>query len=61
MSDEAREDIEKMIMAVGAICEMAGLMRSELMKQGFDGVEAFTICKEYVMRTLAPGSFSQEE
>jgi len=61
MSDETRKDIEQMIMAVGAICEMAGLMRSELMKQGFDGVEAFKICKEYVMRTIAPGSFSQEE
>lgn len=61
MSEEAKQQIEELINAVGAMCEMAGLMREELLRKGFTRKEVFLVCKEFIMRTLASSSFMKNE
>lgn len=52
MSDESREQIEQMINAVGALCELAGLLRKELIKQGFTKAESFKIVEQFMIGHL---------
>lgn len=46
------EEVESMITAIGALCEIAGFMKKQLMEQGFTKHEAFRICKEFIMNQI---------
>ena len=43
------EEIEKVINSLGAICEIAGFMREQLMNNGFTREEACSMTLEYII------------
>lgn len=45
-------ELDDMINAIGAVCEIAGFMLERLLDNGFSREEAFTVCMEYVLGTL---------
>ena len=51
MSDELKEALS----AIGAIAEIAGFIREQLVKNGFTVEEAYTIAHDYVLGHLGVG------
>ena len=44
MNEEIQKQVEELVTAVGAMCEFLGLMRKNLMEQGFTREEAVAMC-----------------
>lgn len=49
------------VIAVGALAEMCGLMRVELMKNGFTRQEAVAMTTEYLKTVTAPDKKKEEK
>ena len=43
-----KNDIEKMITALGAMAELLGVFKKELMNNGFDDGESLALCIEWM-------------
>lgn len=46
------EDLKKLVESVGAICEMAGMLRDELIRCKFTREEAVNIVANYMLNLL---------
>lgn len=46
------EEIKNMIAAIGSVCEIASIMRDNLIKNGFTRQEAVSIVSNYVVNLL---------
>ena len=56
---EGNNSLKDLIMAAGALCEMAGLLRDNLIRNGFTRDEAVNIAGSYVV-AVATGNISVE-
>lgn len=56
---EGNNSLKDLIMATGALCEMAGLLRDNLIRNGFTREEAVNIAGSYVV-AVATGNISVE-
>lgn len=55
------DNIEQAITALGAICELAGFMFKQLIKNGFEREEAYNIAAEYILRSLLGNKDNEQE
>lgn len=53
--------MEELINSVGALCEMAKLLRDNLISNGFSYDESFGIVKEFLLSILTQHKRSTEE
>ena len=56
-----KQMIEEMTNALGAVSELAGFLRDQLMNNGFKRGEAVFICSQFVENMLNPNNSSREE
>ena len=59
--ENKKQMIEEMTNALGAVSELAGFLRDQLMNNGFKRGEAVFICSQFVKNMLNPNSSSREE
>ena len=59
--NDKKQMIEEMTNALGAVSEMAGFLRDQLMNNGFKRGEAVIICSNFVNNMLNPNSSRREE
>ena len=56
-----KQMIEETTNALGAVSELAGFLRDQLMNNGFKRGEAVFICSQFVENMLNPNNSSREE
>lgn len=54
--DEKNNPLNELVTGLGAVCEMAGLMRENLIKRGFTREEACDIVKEFIVQAFKSAS-----
>ena len=54
MSEEAKNQIESLLTAIGAMGELLGAQRDAFMANGFTREEAMSLCNTTLMILLAP-------
>lgn len=52
---------EDLINALGALCEVAGFLYTNLIKNGFPEERAYELAGEYIMQTLFAASQKEED
>ena len=57
----SEKDIQGFVKGLGGICEIAGLMRDELIRCGFSRDEAIYIVSKYIVHLLTPNFNTKEE
>ena len=61
MEEEIRKKVNELVTGVGAMCEFLGLMRKNLMEQGFTREEAVAMCSMALTAMLAGGRKDDKE
>ena len=59
--EEIQRQIEQLVTGVGAMCEFLGLMRKNLMEQGFTREEAVAMCSITLTAMLTGGKKDDRE
>ena len=59
--ENKKQMIEETTNALGAVSELAGFLRDQLMNNGFKRGEAVFICSQFVENMLNPNNSSREE
>ena len=59
--ENKKQMIEEMTNVLGAVSELAGFLRDQLMNNGFKRGETVFICSQFVKNMLNPNSSSREE
>jgi len=61
MDKDIQRQIDEMVTAVGAMCEFLGLMRKNLMEQGFTREEAVAMCTMAMASMVSGGKKNDQE
>lgn len=61
MNEEARQKLEAITTALGAMCEMVGFLREQLMNNGFTRDEAVNMCCEVLVEMVLPNANREED
>ena len=61
MSEETKAEIKNLLDTIGAIVEIADFLKNQLIEKGFTREEAFSICKEFIIRQMTSGSTKSED
>lgn len=60
MNEDPKAMVQKMIDSIGALSEMAGILRDSLMQNGFTREESVGIACEFVISTIIHGGNNDE-
>lgn len=56
MTDETKKEIRAIMDGLGAICEIAGFLRKQLMANGFTRKESVAMCAEVLVELITLGT-----
>ena len=54
------DNVKDIVTAIGAVCEMAGIMRRHLLRNGFNRKEATQIVGAFICNILTPNKSKED-